>query len=122
MTIDRKALSRQYKETPRTMGVGIVRNTVNGRALVVAGADLPSLLNRHRAQLKLRAHRNRELQQDWNTAGADAFEFAILDTLTPKDTPGYDPADDLAALEALWLEKLEPYEPTGYHRRTPTSA
>lgn len=117
MTIDRKALTRQYKETPRAMGVAAVRNTTNGRTLVVAGADLSSLLNRHRAQLRLGAHSNRALQQDWNAAGADAFEFTILDTLTPKDTPGYDPTDDLASLLALWLEKLEPYEPAGYHRR-----
>ncbi len=122
MTIDRKALSRQYKETPRTMGVGVVRNTTNGCVLLVVGADLPSLLNRHRAQLRLRAHRNRALQHDWNTAGADAFEFSVLDTLTPKDVPGYDPTDDLAELEALWLDKLQPYEPAGYHRRKPTSA
>lgn len=121
MTADRKALTRRYKETPRTMGVGVVRNTTNGRTLVVASADLPSLLNRHRAQLRLGAHPNRALQQDWNAAGAVAFEFTVLDTLTPKDTPGYDPTDDLTELEALWLEKLEPYEPAGYHRRKPTA-
>jgi hypothetical protein len=117
MTSNRKALIRQYKETPRSMGVGVVRNRANGRALVVAGADLPSLLNRHRAQLRLNAHPNRALQADWNGLGADAFEFVVLDTLTPKDAPHYDPTDDLHSLEALWLEQLSPWEPAGYHRR-----
>jgi hypothetical protein len=96
------------------MGVGIVRNTANGKALLVSGTDVPSLLNRHRAQLRLDSHRNRALQQDWNAQGGERFEFAILDTLTPSDEPGYDPRADLEALEALWLEKLRPFEPAGY--------
>ena len=66
------------------------------------------MLNRHRAQLGLGAHPNRKLQNDWNTLGPEAFDFAILDTLFPSDVPGYDPTDDLRALEELWIEKLAP--------------
>jgi len=117
MSTDRKALIRQYKETPRTMGVGAVRNLTNGKVLVIASHDLPALLNRHQAQLRLNAHANRALQTDWNSHGAEAFEFVVLDTLTPKDEPAYDPTDDLRTLEGLWLDKLNPYEPAGYHRR-----
>jgi len=114
--IDRKAAIRAYKETPRTMGVGLVRNAHDGRVFLFSGVDLPSLINRHRAQLRLGAHPNRALQQDWNTLGPDAFQVEIVDTLTPSDAPGYDPTDDLKALEIMWLEKLRPYEPSGYHR------
>ena len=116
MTIDRKAAAREYKETPRTMGVGVVRDRQNQKALVVSGVDIPSLLNRHRAQLRLGAHRIKPMQADWNAHGEAAFEFEVLDTLKPKDEPGYDPSDDLRALEALWIEKLDPIEPRGYHR------
>ena len=35
----------------------------------------------------------------------------------PSDRPGYNPADDLKALEALWLEKLMPFEERGYNAR-----
>jgi hypothetical protein len=118
MTLDRKALIRQYKETPRPMGVGAVRNTVSGKVLLVAGRDLPSLLNRHQAQLRLNAHANRALQADWNSLGSDAFEFVVLDTLAPRDLADSDPTEDLGTLEALWLEKLAPYEPAGYHARS----
>lgn len=114
---DRKALIREYKQTPRTMGVGAVRNTANGRTLLMAGRDLPALLNRHRAQLRLDAHANRALQADWNSMGAGAFEFVVLDTLAPTDAPDYDPTADLHTLETLWFEKLNPFEPAGYHRR-----
>ena len=116
MSVDRKALSRQYKETPRTMGVGVVRNLATGKVLVVAGVDLPSLLNRHQTQLRLNAHPVKGLQADWNAQGADAFVFETLDTLAPAETPDYDPTADLQALESLWLEKLAPFEPAGYHR------
>lgn len=117
MTTDRKALIRQYKNTPRSMGVGAVRNTTTGKAFVVAGPDLPALLNRHQAQLRLNAHANRALQADWNSLGAGAFEFVVLDTLAPKDDPAYNPAEDLRTLEELWLEKLNAFEPAGYHHR-----
>jgi len=117
MSVDRKALIREYKETARPMGVGVVRNVASGKSLVVAGVDLPSLLTRHRAQLKLGSHMVKALQADWNAAGPDAFAFETLDTLEPPDEPGWDPTSDLKALEQLWLEKLSPYEPAGYNRR-----
>jgi hypothetical protein len=115
MPQDRKALSREYKNTPRTAGIGLVRNAANGKVLLLAGRDIPALLNRHRAQLRLGAHRNLELQQDWKAVGEQRFAFEIVDTLTPKDTPGYDPGDDLRALEQLWLEKLTPFGAGGYN-------
>jgi hypothetical protein len=117
MPLDRKALSREYKNTPRTIGIGVVRNTGKGKILLLASQDIPSLLNRHRAQLRLGVHRNQELQQDWQAGGEQSFAFEVVDTLTPKDTPGYDPADDLRALEQLWLEKLAPFDPVGYNPR-----
>ena len=117
MSSDRKALIQQYKETPRTMGVGVVRNLASGKSLVVAGKDLPSLLNRHRAELRMNAHSVEALQLDWNMQGADAFAFEVLDTITPSKQPDYDPTSDLQTLEVLWLEKLSPFEPAGYNRR-----
>lgn len=114
---ERKALTRQYRETPRTMGIGVVRNTADARLLLLAGEDINALLNRHRAQLRLGAHRNAALQQDWDRLGEGGFVFEVIDTLTPKDDPGYDPADDLKVLEQLWLEKLSPFAPAGYTPR-----
>lgn len=51
------------------MGVYQVRNTVNGKLLVGASVDLPTILNRHRAELRMGGHRNRELQKDWAEFG-----------------------------------------------------
>ena len=115
--MDRKALIRQYKESRRPMGVFRVRNTADGRSLVGTSIDLPAMLNRQRAQLRLGAHPNRALQKDWNELGAEAFEFEILDTLTPPDEPDYDSSSDLRVLEDLWLEKLSPFDDRGYNTR-----
>lgn len=113
--MDRKALSREYKEAARPMGVFRVRNTVNGKSFVGSSVDLPSMLNRQRAQLGFGGHPNKELQRDWQAMGAEAFAFEVLDTLAPREEAGWDPADELRALEALWLEKLSPYGERGYN-------
>jgi hypothetical protein len=117
MTAERRRLIREYKETPRTMGVGVVRNNRSGKDLVVSGTDIPALLNRHKAQLRLGVHRNLALLADWQALGEQAFEFEVLDRLTPAEGPGSDPTADLEALATLWLEKLNPFEPAGYNAR-----
>jgi hypothetical protein len=112
---DRKALTRQYKEGERPIGVFRVHNTVEDRSFVGASPDLPAMLNRQRFQLASGGHPNRRLQQDWNRLGAEAFAFEVLDTLERSEAPGWDPREDLRQLEQLWLEKLEAYGERGYN-------
>ncbi len=115
----RRELGRAYKESRRPMGVFQIRNTTNGRVLVAASHDLPAALNHHRAALRFGSHRNAELQRDWNALGPDAFAFEVLDTLAPpppEDEPGYDPTEDLQVLEALWVDRLQPFGERGYVR------
>jgi hypothetical protein len=119
--MNRKEMIQAYKKTPRPMGIYRVRNTIDGRALVGRSTDLPAILNRERAQLRLNVHRNTALQHDWNTLGADVFVFEIVDTITPpEDQAAYDPHADLRALEALWLDQLQPFDDRGYTRRPVT--
>jgi hypothetical protein len=104
--VDRKELVRQYQETPREAGVYRIRNTTTGKSLIGSSPDIPGMFNRVRFQLGAGSFPDRELQSDWNVQGAQAFAFETLDRLEPKDEPGYDAADDLRALKAMWLEKL----------------
>src|SRR5262245_1080822 len=113
--MNRKELVRQYKAARGPIGVYRVRNRASDKSLVGASIDLPAILNRHRAQLRMGAHQNRALQRDWNALGADAFAFEILDTLAVPDRPDYDPSDDLRVLEELWLQKLSPFGDRGYN-------
>jgi hypothetical protein len=119
--MDKKALTRQYKETRRPMGVFQVRNRVDGKVMIGVSVDLPAMLNRQQSQLRMGGHPNKELQRAWNEHGPEAFEFEVLDTLTPPDGPDYDPKPDLKALEELWLDKLSPYDDRGYNVRKRSS-
>jgi hypothetical protein len=121
--MNRKELIRAYKEARRPMGVYRVRNVVDDRSLVGASVDLPSILNRERAALRIGSHQNGELQRDWNRLGPDAFAFEVVDTLAPPpDQPDYDASADLRALLALWLDQLAPFDARGYTRRPIESA
>ena len=105
--MNRKALIRAYKEAKRPMGVFQVRNLAEGKSLIGTSRDLPAMLNRQLAQLRLGAHPSRELQDDWKRLGPDGFSFATLDELEPaEDEPKTDPAEELALLETMWREKL----------------
>ena len=99
------------------MGIYRVLNRANGKALVGSSVNLPAILNRHQAQLKMGVHQNRTLQADWEEFGPDAFEFEVLDVLKPPDQPDYAPADDLRVLEEMWLDKLSPFGEQGYNER-----
>jgi hypothetical protein len=103
---DRKALVREYLETPRPAGVYVVRNTATGKTLLGSGADLPGILNRQRFQLEGGLHPDKELQADWNHLGPESFVFETLDLLTPTDEARDDRSADLRVLRELWLEKL----------------
>ena len=103
---DRKARVREYKETPRPAGIYQIRNTAKNISLLGSSVNLPGILNRHRFELQNGSHRIQELQRDWNELGAQAFEFKVLDELKHKQEPGYDPAEDLAILLEMWLEKI----------------
>ena len=81
--VDRKELQRAYKETKHPIGVYRIQNKVNGKTIIGTSVNLLAILNRHRAGLRMGGHEIRELQKDWNEHGADAFEFEILDQLTP---------------------------------------
>ena len=118
--MNRKSLIRAYKETRRPMGVYRIHNTRDDRSLIGRSVDLPAILNRERAALRFGAHHVAELQRDWNALGPDAFAFEVLDTLEPPERSDYDPSDDLRVLEALWLERLQPWGERGYTPRPPS--
>ncbi len=114
---NKKELKREYKQNHRPMGVFQIRNVVNDKVLVGATLNLPGVINRHQFQLKMGGHPNKKLQAEWHEFGSQIFVFEILDELTPGNDPGQDYREDLAFLEALWLEKLEPYGDRGYNEK-----
>ena len=116
-----KTLVQNYKRQPKKLGAYCIRNTSNSKCFIGVSRDLDARMNRHRFELRQNSeHVSADLQNDWNSQGAEAFEFTILDTIEPPDDPQYDPSDDLEVLEQLWLDQLNPFIPHGYNKR-PTS-
>lgn len=103
---DKKTLIREYKEARQPAGIFAVKNLNGGKMLVGASPNVPGMLNRQRFQLRSGGHPDPELQGDYKKLGPEAFAFETLDLLDMPDEPAYDPADDLAALLEIWLEKL----------------
>lgn len=116
----KKLLVQEYKKQPKKMGAYCIRNTQSQKCFIGISRDIDARLNRHRFALRTNTEDLcPELQDDWNSLGAEVFEFAILDTITPPAGRefDYDPTEDLLVLEQLWLEQLNTYVPHGYNKQ-----
>ena len=111
----RKDLIRQYKETPKSAGVFLIKNLANGKVLLGSSKNLHGPLNKHRFMLRAGAHDNPELQKDWQEFGPDSFSFEILEVVRVKDSPDFSLDDELTLLEEIWLERLDPFGARGYN-------
>jgi len=98
------------------MGVYQIKNQVNGKVLIGSSVNLPGILNRFKAELKMGSCRNIALQNEWKQFGPEVFEFKEIEVLELKDDPAYDPTEDLHILEELWTEKLSPFGDKGYNK------
>ena len=115
MNIDHKRLKKNYQQTPRAIGVFLSRNNLNDKVFLAAGVNVHGLINRHRFQLTNGSHVNKQLQVDWNEFGSNNFAFEIVDELSPHAGAEVDPRAEVAFLEDLWLEKLQPFGERGYN-------
>ncbi len=110
----REALKRAYQQNPPRAGIFKITNQTNGKILIGKGLNVAGILNSQQSQLKWGTHKNQLLQEDWNKYGAQQFNVEVLDTLEADDDFQL-LRQDLAALEELWLNKLQPYGENGYH-------
>lgn len=115
--MNKKEIISQYKQTIQPMGVYQIKNLKNGKIFIGSAKDLRGKMNSIKFQLQNGLHFNRELQKDYTENGAEGFAFEILDQLKPKEDRHYDYTDELKILEEMWLEKLQPYNEKGYHKK-----
>jgi hypothetical protein len=104
---DNRERKNRYKQTFVPPGVFVIRNTANHRVYLGASPNPQAAMNRHRFELTMRGHRNRQLQADWVADGAQAFCFEVLDQIRQSEQPDFDYVAELAALLALWREELD---------------
>lgn len=111
----RKQLKRQYRERPVAAGVYRVKNVANGRALLGSSLNVDGAINGHRFMLKMGSHRNRAMQGDWKTFGAESFVFEVLERVKVSEAPGFDVDGELRLLEEIWIEELQPFGEGSYN-------
>lgn len=111
----RKELNREYLERVKPSGVFQVKNLANGKVLLGSSLNLEGSLNKHRFMLKIGSHTNKALQADWNEFGPQQFALEVLEEVQRRDDPSFNLSDELALLEMIWLEKLQPVGERGYN-------
>ncbi|HKR60182.1 MAG TPA: GIY-YIG nuclease family protein [Pyrinomonadaceae bacterium] len=121
MSSRKKELKQEYEQRIPKIGVLQIRNTTNDKIFLVAGKDLPALINRHRFQLQKGGHPNKALQEDWQQSGEHSFAFEIVEELTLPEG-SFDLKRELEAMEDLWLAELKPFGERGYNQPKITRA
>lgn len=110
----KKEMLLQYKEIKKEAGIYQIRNTVNNKVLIISTPELKST-NGRRFELNNGSYRNKQLQEDWNKYGEEAFTFEVLEVLDEEKESLFDMKDELKKLEIKWLNKLQPFGGKGYH-------
>ena len=115
--MNKNELKKQYAQTVQPMGVYQVINKANGKVFIDSSLGIQGKMNRCKFQLAHGSHMNKTLQEDFNQNGAANFEFEILDLLEPEKDLKKDTREDLKMLEAMWIEKIQPFDEKGYNDR-----
>jgi len=105
--MDKSAIKKAYKQVNQPMGVYRIRNSKNDKVYIGFATDLPARFNRNNAELKFGSHRNRDLQEIWNSFGESAFDFEILDVLDHEENTQTNPDEELPILVEIWIQKLK---------------
>ena len=102
----RKQLVREYKERKKQIGVYAIRNKVTGRIFLDRALNLDVAYNKHKFQLQIGSHRNKEMQKDWNRYGEDNFSYEVIERLEDDSDDPMQVDRDLTELKELCREKL----------------
>ena len=82
---ERKAAVSAYKERKVEAGVYAVRCTLSGQIWVGSAPDLSTIQNRLWFTLRQGRNSHRSLQEAWNSYGAEAFAFEVVERLEEED-------------------------------------
>ncbi len=102
---DQKAAYRQRKITG---GVCAIKNTANGKVLLVSTEDLEGIKNRFEFSQQTGGCIHMKLQEDWKKFGVNIFVLEVLEELTKKESQtAKEFKDDINMLKELWSEKFD---------------
>lgn len=113
-TTRKKELKQQAKEEFPIAGILLVTNTNNGKVFIDAVNNIKRL-NGLMFQLKFGTLLNKELVNDWNSFGEDAFTFEVLESFKTEGKSTYQIKKVLEEAKEKWLTDKQPYGERGYN-------
>ena len=106
-TARRKDLRDAYKSKALVGGVYSITCAGNGRSWVRATKNMAGQQSRFAFSLSVNACPEPGMRGEWEQYGAQSFSFAVLESLTMKETQTeQDFADDVSVLLEMWTDKL----------------
>jgi len=105
---NRKELQAAYKERKVIGGICAIKNTVNGKMLILPVNNLYAYKNRFEFSQATGSLIDDKLDKDWEKFGAHSFVLETLEELekgATQTTQAF--RDDLKTLKEIWLEKLD---------------
>lgn len=102
----KKEAISQFKERKPSLGIFAVRCVANGQVWVGASRNLEATRNGTWFSLRLKGHRDKTLQEEWNAQGESAFQYEILETLS-EDVLPQAVSDLLIEKKKQWIRQLD---------------
>ena len=101
----RKEAIQKFKERKVALGVFAVRCTASGRVWVDSSRNLDAARNGNWFGLRNGSHRDKLLQQEWNSYGENAFQYEVLEKLED-DVHPLAVAARLKEMRSRWIAQL----------------
>lgn len=91
---------------------------MNGKIFIGSSPNVEGKIRSRQFEMKMGGSNFiKELQQDLKQFGFDNFSFEVLEYLDPNENSQMIDKEELSLLEAIWLEKLQPYDERGYNSK-----
>ncbi len=105
MPVDKREARRQFKLKKIPRGVFAIRCSASNQVWVSGSRDLNASHTGAWFMLRLGSHHNKQLQTAWNTHGANAFHYEILEQFDDDLAPML-LNDSLRDRQKHWLHEL----------------
>lgn len=111
-----KEMKQKYKQNPPRGGVYQIKNLVNGKVFIGSSTSVEAKIRARQFEMKMGGTNFiKDLQADLQEFGFENFTFEVLEYLDPDENSLAVDRQELSLLEAIWLEKMQPYGDKGYN-------
>ena len=103
--MNRREVKREFKERKPAKGVFAIRCSASGEVWVAASGNLKASETGQFFMLRNGSHLNKRMQAAWDTHGAGAFVFEVLETFD-EDAPDLVVRDLSRERPKFWVKEL----------------